>query len=165
MSCVLLLLLYECIVVLTVKVSVLRTLMPEFSDLAEHLELPQCTCLNAASDHTLRHCLGIAAGEREDPNSFLQSDADEELLIMLKFMSAVKISAISVTAPKESGPSSMKLFKNKVGLDFDSAKSDKANEELKFAAANRALPPCMHKRLHHSRCHEGVYDLCVCACW
>ena len=139
--------------------------MPEFSDLAEHLELPQCTCLNAASDHTLRHCLGIAAGEREDPNSFLQSDADEELLIMLKFMSAVKISAISVTAPKESGPSSMKLFKNKVGLDFDSAKSDKANEELKFAAANRALPPCMHKRLHHSRCHEGVYDLCVCACW
>jgi len=112
--------------------------MPEFADLSEALELPQCTCLNASSAHTLRHCLGLGEGEREDTTSFLQSDTDEELLISLKFMSAVKVSAISITAPKDSGPSKVRLFVNKVGLDFDSAKSDKSTQDIDLTAAQVA---------------------------
>ena len=49
------------------------------ADLLEMLELPQCECLNASKEHTLRHC--IEAATRDDPGSFLQSDCDEELLM------------------------------------------------------------------------------------
>ncbi len=104
-------------------------------DLVESLELPQCQCLNQCSDHTLKHAIG--ASEREDAQSFLQSDADEELLISLKFMEAVKISAIQIeSGDADTAPSSLKLFVNKVGLDFDSARSEKPTQELTLAAMN-----------------------------
>ena len=45
------------------------------ADLLEHLELPQCECLNASKEHTLRHC--IEAATRDDPETYLQSDCDE----------------------------------------------------------------------------------------
>ena len=104
------------------------------ADLLEHLELPQCTCLNASSDHPIRHCLD--AEHKNDNSSFLESDADEELLIHLTFMQAVKISHIHIAGVDEAtAPSGMKLFVNKVGLDFDSAKSDKPTQEFDFTAA------------------------------
>lgn len=109
--------------------------MPAFDDLTEHLELPQCECLNASSDHTLRHA--IEASMQNDGSVYLESDADEELLITLKFMSEVKVSGIVVGAADgaESAPKNLRLFVNKVGLDFDSAKSDKATEDLVFSKA------------------------------
>ena len=70
--------------------------MPNFDDLLDQLELPQCECLNMATDHTLRHC--IEAEQRVNSETYLESDADEELLITLKFMQAVKISAIMIAA-------------------------------------------------------------------
>ncbi|KAJ1634257.1 galactose-binding domain-like protein [Pavlovales sp. CCMP2436] len=100
-------------------------------DLLEHIELPQCECLNAAKDHTLRHCL-------EQPTLFLQSDCDEELLITLMFRTPVRISAIRVEGPGDKGPSSIRLFVNKLGLDFDSAKSEAPTQELALSAAGVA---------------------------
>jgi hypothetical protein len=111
--------------------------MPEFADLLEHLELPQCHCLNSESEHPLRHCLD--AENRDNPATFLRSDSDEELLITLKFMQAVKVSAIGVRGADgamEGAPSSLKLFVNKVGLDFDSAKADKPTQELTVTKAD-----------------------------
>ena len=70
--------------------------MPAFDDLLDQLELPQCTCLNASSDHTLRHALD--AETRDTATAYLESDADEELLITLKFMSAVRISGLVIGA-------------------------------------------------------------------
>ena len=43
--------------------------MPDFTDLYDQLELPQCHCLNQSSEHTIRHCLDPGAG-------FLESDAE-----------------------------------------------------------------------------------------
>ena len=48
-------------------------------DLAQALETPQCECLNAAKEHTLRHAIDVEF--REDPATFLQSDCDEELMM------------------------------------------------------------------------------------
>jgi len=111
--------------------------MPDFADLYDQLELPQCHCLNESSEHTIRHCLDPGPG-------FLESDADEELLLTIKFMQAVKVSGIVVEAAVgdnggpdvDTAPTSLKLFKNKVGLDFDSAKSDKPTEEVALSASD-----------------------------
>lgn len=107
------------------------------ADLLEQVELPQCTVLNASSDHTLRHALD--AESRDDPSKFLESDADEELLIHITFMQAVKISHLHIAGVDgATAPSGVRLFVNKVGLDFDSAKSDKPTQELTFTAAQVA---------------------------
>ena len=107
--------------------------MPSYDDLIEQIELPQCQCLNAASEHTLRHCL--EAEQREEAGTYLESDADEELLITLKFMQAVRISGLIVSTASgsaDSAPKNLKLFVNKVGLDFDSARSDKCVQEVEL---------------------------------
>ena len=114
------------------------------TDLVEHLETPQCHCMNASSSHTLRHCLD--ADSRESADSYLESDCDEELLIQLKFMSAVKVSAIKIEGKdKDSAPSSVKLFVNKTGLDFDSAKDEKATQEIDLAPSDVAPGAASHK--------------------
>ena len=111
--------------------------MPAFDDLVEQLEMPQCQCLNMSSDHTLKHCLTMES--RDVADAWLESDADEELLVTLKFMQAVRISAIIVaTRPDDvdHAPKEVKLFVNKVDLDFDSAKSDKAVQELTLSKSS-----------------------------
>ena len=109
------------------------------ADLLEQVELPQCTVLNASSDHTLRHALD--AESRDDPSKFLESDADEELLIHITFMQAVKISHLHIAGVDgATAPSGVRLFVNKVGLDFDSAKSDKPTQELTFTARWPQVP-------------------------
>ena len=48
-------------------------------DLNQCLETPQCECLNASKEHTLRHAIDLES--RGDPSSFIQSDCDEELMM------------------------------------------------------------------------------------
>jgi hypothetical protein len=45
-------------------------------DLSEFFDVPQCECLNADNTHTLKHAL-----DQANPATFLQSDADEQLLV------------------------------------------------------------------------------------
>ena len=54
--------------------------------------MPQCECLNASKEHTLRHCL--EENTRDDPEYYLQSDCDEELLLHLRFMSKSVLVAV-----------------------------------------------------------------------
>lgn len=44
-------------------------------DLGEYLDKPQCECLNASDEHTLKHAMD------PDRSLFLQSDCDEQLLV------------------------------------------------------------------------------------
>lgn len=110
--------------------------MPGFDDLTEHLEWPQCECLNASAEHTLRHA--IEKESQVDSSVYLESDADEELLVKLKFMSEVKVSAIIIGAADsaDTAPKDVKLFVNKVGLDFDNAKSDKATQDVSLSKSD-----------------------------
>ena len=100
------------------------------SDLLEQLDLRQCECLNASKEHTLRHAIELAT--RDDPAYFLQSDCDEELLIHISMMQACKISAIKIEGPANSAPSSISIFVNKLGIDFDSAKSEAATQTIQL---------------------------------
>jgi len=107
--------------------------MPASADLLEHLEMPQCECLNASKEHTLRHCLEESS--REDPALYLQSDCDEELLIHLRFMSKCRISSLRIAGPSDTAPSAIRLFVDPdQGLDFDAAKSHKATQEIELTA-------------------------------
>lgn len=111
-----------------------RVEMAPMADLVEQLEVPQCHCLNEAKGHSLRHAIHL--DHREDLSQCLVSDADEELLISLKFMSAVKISALQFEcADADAAPAKVRLFVNKIGLDFDSAKSEAATQEIELAPA------------------------------
>ena len=50
---------------------------------------------------------------------------DEELLIELHFSQIVRVAHIGITGPEDKGPSKVKLFVNKLSMDFDNAKSEK----------------------------------------
>ena len=107
------------------------------SDLLGEIEMPQCECKNMAKGHTLRHCM--EADTRENPGFFLESDADEELLIVVKFMQAVKISSIQINGTDEAdhSPKEMVLFVNPMAsLDFDSAKTDKPTQTITLTKEN-----------------------------
>ena len=82
------------------------------------INLPQCTCLNMAKEHTLRHCL--EADLRDQPEKYLESDCDEELLIKITFMQAVKIKGILLHGVEtDSAPNKVRLFINPLDtLDF-----------------------------------------------
>lgn len=63
-------------------------------------------------------------------------------------MQQVKISGImigAVAGDVESAPSEVKLFVDKVGLDFDSAKDEKATQEIKLEKAD--VTTCARKEL------------------
>ena len=65
-----------------------------------------------------------------------QSDRDEELLITLTFLQKVRLSGLSI-APKEGGPSSVKLYANRAdAADFDSTKALPVTQELTLSPAN-----------------------------
>jgi len=104
------------------------------SDLLEQIDLRQCECLNASKEHTLRHAMEMATCD--DPACFLQSDCDEELLIHITMMQACRISAIRLEGPADAAPSSISLFVNKIGLDFDSAKSEAATQIIPLSKAS-----------------------------
>ena len=101
------------------------------SDLQEFLDWRQCECLNQHNEHSLKPMLKGESGK------ILQSDCDEELLIHVTFMQAVKISALKIEGPKDQAPNKVRLFVNPPSpLDFDSAKDEKATQELELKSAD-----------------------------
>jgi len=62
----------------------------------------------------------------------LQSDSDAQLLIRITFGAFVKIKAIKITAPADTGPSSIKLFVNPGSLDFEGAEDEDPTQEIEL---------------------------------
>ena len=65
-----------------------------------------------------------------------RSDCDEELLIHVAFAQRVRLNALQIRAPKDSGPAHAKLYINEQGIDFDSAKGKPHVQEVELHAAN-----------------------------
>ncbi|ORX56815.1 DUF1000-domain-containing protein [Hesseltinella vesiculosa] len=62
--------------------------------------------------------------ERMDNSKFLESDADEQLLIYVPFTGMIKLRTICLrTDPSDQAPSTMKVFVNRDDMDFDAAES------------------------------------------
>ncbi|GAA5839828.1 hypothetical protein JCM11251_001226 [Rhodosporidiobolus azoricus] len=91
-----------------------------FSSLNSSIDQAQIHCLNESSDHTLKH---LIRGEGE---KYLESDADEQLLLQIPFQQAVRLRAVrfsTASGSKDFAPKTVRFFVNQPTLDFDSADS------------------------------------------
>ncbi|KAI0005874.1 PITH domain-containing protein [Russula compacta] len=91
---------------------------PIQQSLLEYLDLSQLNCLNEVKDHNLK---GLFPGKaRNNTDSYLLSDADEQLLLNIYFNQAVRVKRIVLhTADPQKGPKSIKLLVNRPAIDFE----------------------------------------------
>lgn len=100
--------------------------IPGVMNLSSFIYKSQCEALNEADDHALLPFL-------ENPNKYLQSDCDPQLIISLAFTQPVKVHSLKIKAPADSGPKTIRLFINLPNtIDFDAATSNIATQELEL---------------------------------
>jgi hypothetical protein len=67
---------------------------------------------------------------------FVDSDADEQLLVYIPFTGDVKLKSITlITGEGEARPTKMKVFKNREEIDFDLAEELECVQEWEMAEA------------------------------
>jgi len=92
--------------------------------LLEYLDTSQVNCLNENQDHTLKSIVGNK--RRNTTDAYLESDADEQLLITLAFIQVVRIRSIIIhTKDASKGPKGIKIDINKPSLGFDDIENAK----------------------------------------
>ncbi|KAG8977893.1 hypothetical protein FRC05_000421 [Tulasnella sp. 425] len=91
---------------------------PSDVSLLEYLDLTQVNCLNENPEHTLKSI--IESRLRNSGPAYLESDADEQLLLTIPFNQVVRIRSIVIhTKDAQQGPKDIKLDINKPALGFD----------------------------------------------
>ncbi|KAI5474176.1 thioredoxin family protein [Pseudohyphozyma bogoriensis] len=103
--------------------------LENFGSLNSAIDSSSVNCLNESDSHTIRHLL------KGGGDKWLESDADEQLLLHLP-MQAARIRAIKFTTVGSAfaqAPKSVKLFVNKPTLGFDDAESQEAAQELELS--------------------------------
>ena len=84
--------------------------------LISFIEKPQLSCLNESGSHNVRSLF--------ESSGYLESDADEQLLISLPTMQIVKIRAIKFKTHADhfdKAPKTVKLYVDQMNLGFDDA--------------------------------------------
>ncbi|KAG2018094.1 hypothetical protein CC2G_007544 [Coprinopsis cinerea AmutBmut pab1-1] len=72
--------------------------------------------------------------ERTDETKYLESDADDQLIIRIPFTGNVKLRSLLLKAgPGEKTPEKIILFASEPNLDFDSVNEKKPSQELEVA--------------------------------
>jgi len=92
-----------------------------------HLDMSGSECLNVDDDHPLENCL-------QDSPALLKSDCDEQLILALAFNQVVKIQSLKIRAPANSGPKTLRVFKNQPrSLDFSQAESFESVQDIELS--------------------------------
>jgi hypothetical protein len=74
-----------------------------------------------------------------DETLFLQSDADEQLVLTIAFKDTVNLTGISIVAPlDDSAPRTVKLFANGLNMSFEDCESDTPTQEFELSPADLA---------------------------
>jgi len=93
--------------------------------------------LNATNVSAIATVMG-APVEGAEP---LRSDADEQLLLTIQLRQCYKLHSIKLAAPSDgSAPSTVKLFVNKVDMDFNDAEDLPPTQTLELKGASATLP-------------------------
>eukprot|EP01026_Neomeris_dumetosa_P041975 TRINITY_DN3485_c0_g1_i1.p2 TRINITY_DN3485_c0_g1~~TRINITY_DN3485_c0_g1_i1.p2 ORF type:complete len:184 (-),score=17.85 TRINITY_DN3485_c0_g1_i1:232-783(-) len=111
-------------------------------DLVSSIDFSQLECLNQKTDATIQNA--VKEDSRSNPSSVVESDADEQLLIHITFLSGVAMGGIMIQGPEDSGPKKIKLFKNEPTIGFQEAESRKGVVELELTQiqlANQTFIP------------------------
>ncbi|GAA6000503.1 hypothetical protein JCM10207_008042 [Rhodosporidiobolus poonsookiae] len=98
-----------------------------FGNINASIDQSQVHCLNEASDHTLKEML------RGGGDKWLESDADEQLLLQIPLNQATRVRALrfsTLASSAQFAPKTLKLFVNQSSVDFDSAESNEPAQEL-----------------------------------
>ncbi|GAA5976562.1 hypothetical protein JCM11641_001340 [Rhodosporidiobolus odoratus] len=98
-----------------------------FSVINSNIDYSQVHCLNEAGDHSLKEML------RGGGDKWLESDADEQLLLQVPLNQATRIRALRFSTLPSSlqfAPKTVKLFVNQPSVDFDSAESLEPAQEI-----------------------------------
>ncbi|ORY53628.1 thioredoxin-domain-containing protein [Rhizoclosmatium globosum] len=86
--------------------------------LTEFIDMKQIECLNQSDDHTVGSIFG------KDTKQYLESDVDEQLILVVPFNQVVKLHSFKITGPKDKAPKTIKTFINRpTTLSFDEADS------------------------------------------
>lgn len=99
------------------------------SSLLSQIDMSQTNCLNEATGHDLKKMLA-------EPSSYLESDADEQLLLNIAFLQAVKLFAIRLTTTEsalDNSPKTIKIFADQANLGFDEATSQTPLQEFELS--------------------------------
>jgi PITH domain len=84
----------------------------------------------------------VLQGYREDANLFLESDADDQLIIHVIFNTATKLRSIVVSAADDGhAPKKIKLFTNNPTIGFSEAEDEKAVQEFVLTPEHIAGKP------------------------
>lgn len=84
-------------------------------------------CLNQEATHPIDNALNWGN------DAFLQSDADEQLLINVEFQQPVKLSALNLKGvDQESAPRNVKVFINRPNIGFEEAEDDEATQSIEL---------------------------------
>lgn len=101
--------------------------VPGHIDLISMISVKDSECLNESDDHNLASCLSAKQG------CYLESEADEQLIISLAFSQHVKLHSICISAPAQQGPKTVKVFINQPRtLDFEQADGMEAVQTLEL---------------------------------
>ncbi|RKF57718.1 PITH domain-containing protein [Golovinomyces cichoracearum] len=100
--------------------------------LYQHIDFDKITCLNESETGSCVAIVKKTWAERLETSPFLESDADEQLLIHVPFTGQVKLYSILIrTSCTGSSPQTLKLFANRY-LDFSSACDLSPIQEIKL---------------------------------
>jgi len=97
-------------------------------DLRRFVEMSRSECLNDDPNHSFTLFF------QKDAKSVLKSDTDEQLLFTVAFKSIVSVRNIKFVAPDDgSAPKKVKLFVNRLNMNFDDAEEQKAAQEFELS--------------------------------
>lgn len=103
--------------------------MAQQKDLLEFIDWQNFECLNQHERYNAANAL--KQGYREDDGLYLESDADEQLLVNINFNQKVKITGIVVKGPSDgSAPKTVKLFTNRNSMGFSDTDSVPVTQEI-----------------------------------
>ncbi|KAJ1673483.1 hypothetical protein EV182_005143 [Spiromyces aspiralis] len=105
------------------------------------IDLDNVRCMNEKEKDSIK---GVFKpwDERMDVTKYVDSDADEQLIIHIPFTGQVKLKSILIRGgPDGTAPRTMKVYSNRPGIDFDNVESEKPSQVFSLVQApNNAQP-------------------------
>jgi len=121
--------------------------------LLEFLDPSQLNCLNEADEHGVK---GVISNKgKNKAGGWLESDADEQLLLNIYFNQAVRVRALVIQAKEiKQGPKNIKLFLNKPALGFEDvedAEEPEAAQVIEVTEENLEGKPILLRTVRFTR--------------